>query len=178
MAKSCSAVKLLFFPNPLDVYKRQVQFPPSLVNIFKEIKADIGTDAPTTGNLTRWAEQGVLLLIQPKPDFILPKIGIFLGLANRIFIFILGEIEDVLDEIEERGDLLPKSELQEAITYLPNEWHAVVAIFNSGDTYLDNNMVERMNRYISLSRKNSLFFGSHKTQAMFQHILQTRKLLR
>ena len=39
-----------------------VQFPPSLVNIFKEIKADIGTDAPTTGNLTRWAEQGVLLL--------------------------------------------------------------------------------------------------------------------
>ena len=34
-----------------------VQFPPSLVNIFKEIKADIGTDAPTTGNLTRWAEQ-------------------------------------------------------------------------------------------------------------------------
>ena len=39
-----------------------VPFPPSLVNIFKEIKADIGVDAPTTGNLTRWAEQGVLLL--------------------------------------------------------------------------------------------------------------------
>ena len=32
-----------------------VPFPPSLVNIFKEIKADIGTDAPATGNLTRWA---------------------------------------------------------------------------------------------------------------------------
>ena len=75
---------------------------------------------------------------------------------------ILGEIKDVLDEIEERGDLLPKSELQEAITYLRNEWNAVVDIFNYGDTYLDNNMVERMNRYISLSRKNSLFFGSHK----------------
>ena len=29
-----------------------VPFPPSLVNIFKEIKADIGTDAPPTGNLT------------------------------------------------------------------------------------------------------------------------------
>ena len=39
-----------------------VPFPPSLVNIFKEIKADIGTDAPATGNLTRWAEQGVLML--------------------------------------------------------------------------------------------------------------------
>ncbi len=39
-----------------------VPFPPSLVNIFKEIKNDIGTDTPLTGNLTRWAEQGVLLL--------------------------------------------------------------------------------------------------------------------
>ena len=39
-----------------------VPFPPSLVNIFKEIKADTGADAPPTGNLTRWAEQGVLLL--------------------------------------------------------------------------------------------------------------------
>lgn len=66
---------------------------------------------------------------------------------------ILGEIKDVLDEIEERGDLLPKSELREAITYLRNEWNAVVDIFNYGDTFLDNNIVERMNWYIFLSRK-------------------------
>lgn len=39
-----------------------VAFPPSLVNIFKEIKSDIGTDMPASGNLTRWAQQGVLLL--------------------------------------------------------------------------------------------------------------------
>ena len=39
-----------------------IQFPPSLMNIFKEIKADIGHAAPTSGNMTRWAEQGVLLL--------------------------------------------------------------------------------------------------------------------
>ena len=39
-----------------------VPFPPSLVNIFKEIQSDTGTDIPTSGNLTRWAEQGVLLL--------------------------------------------------------------------------------------------------------------------
>lgn len=39
-----------------------VQFPPSLSNIFKEIKADIGIELPTSGNLTRWAKQGVLLL--------------------------------------------------------------------------------------------------------------------
>ena len=39
-----------------------VPFPPSLQNIFKEIQADLGTPIPATGNLTRWAEQGVLLL--------------------------------------------------------------------------------------------------------------------
>lgn len=39
-----------------------VPFPPSLVNIFKEIESDLGTPVPATGNLTRWANQGVLLL--------------------------------------------------------------------------------------------------------------------
>ena len=39
-----------------------VQQPPSLVNIFKEIQADLGVPAPTSGSLRRWAEQGVLLL--------------------------------------------------------------------------------------------------------------------
>lgn len=39
-----------------------VPFPPSLQNIFKEIELDLGTPVPASGNLTRWAEQGVLLL--------------------------------------------------------------------------------------------------------------------
>ncbi len=39
-----------------------VQFPPSLQNIFKEIEQDLGTPMPASGNLTRWAQQGVLLL--------------------------------------------------------------------------------------------------------------------
>ena len=39
-----------------------IQFPPSLQNIFKEIKSDLDIPIPTSGNLTRWAEQGVLLL--------------------------------------------------------------------------------------------------------------------
>jgi uracil-DNA glycosylase len=39
-----------------------VAFPPSLRNIFEEIKQDTGADVPPSGNLTRWAEQGVLLL--------------------------------------------------------------------------------------------------------------------
>ncbi len=39
-----------------------VGFPPSLVNIFKEIKMDLGIPRPESGNLERWASQGVLLL--------------------------------------------------------------------------------------------------------------------
>ena len=39
-----------------------VPFPPSLQNIFKEINADTGAPIPTSGNLTRWAQQGVLML--------------------------------------------------------------------------------------------------------------------
>ena len=39
-----------------------VPFPPSLDNIFKEIKQDLGKDVPKSGNLERWAKQGVLLL--------------------------------------------------------------------------------------------------------------------
>ena len=39
-----------------------VQFPPSLVNIFKEIESDLGRPLPSSGNLMRWAKQGVLLL--------------------------------------------------------------------------------------------------------------------
>ena len=39
-----------------------VDYPPSLRNIFKEIQSDIGTPVPASGDLTRWAKQGVLLL--------------------------------------------------------------------------------------------------------------------
>jgi uracil-DNA glycosylase len=39
-----------------------VEFPPSLKNIFKEIEMDLGINRPVSGNLERWASQGVLLL--------------------------------------------------------------------------------------------------------------------
>ncbi len=39
-----------------------VKPPPSLANIFKELESDLGIPPPTTGNLTPWAKQGVLLL--------------------------------------------------------------------------------------------------------------------
>ncbi len=42
--------------------KDGVDFPPSLINIFKEIELDLGLSRPASGNLERWAKQGVLLL--------------------------------------------------------------------------------------------------------------------
>lgn len=42
--------------------KPGIPFPPSLLNIFKEIKTDLSIDMPPNGDLTRWAKQGVFLL--------------------------------------------------------------------------------------------------------------------
>lgn len=41
---------------------QNIKTPPSLVNIFKELKADMGIEIPANGNLDAWAKQGVLLL--------------------------------------------------------------------------------------------------------------------
>ena len=42
--------------------KEGIDPPPSLVNIFKELKSDLGIDPPTHGCLQQWADRGVLLL--------------------------------------------------------------------------------------------------------------------
>ena len=42
--------------------KSGVKIPPSLNNIFKELKSDLNISIPNSGNLTSWAEQGVLML--------------------------------------------------------------------------------------------------------------------
>ena len=75
---------------------------------------------------------------------------------------ILSEIKRELLRIKSKPDLLPKSEMAGAVDYMLSQWEAIKGIFTEGYYYLDNNLVERYNRYISLSRRNSLFFGSHK----------------
>jgi uracil-DNA glycosylase len=57
------------YPNPghahglcFSVQPHVKPFPPSLINIFREIEQDIGKNTPENGSLIRWAEQGVLLL--------------------------------------------------------------------------------------------------------------------
>lgn len=42
--------------------EKDINLPPSLINIFKELSSDLGCYMPNNGNLTKWANQGVLLL--------------------------------------------------------------------------------------------------------------------
>ncbi len=42
--------------------RERIEYPPSLINIFREIESDLGIPQPLSGDLTRWAGQGVLLL--------------------------------------------------------------------------------------------------------------------
>lgn len=48
-----------------------------------------------------------------------------------------------------------------AVNYFLNEWDGTEAIPTAGDYSWDNNQIESINRYVSLSRKNPMFFGSH-----------------
>lgn len=74
---------------------------------------------------------------------------------------ILLKLRNELESMRPIHEMLPKSSLGAAVGYALNEYNAVCDIFKRGDTALDNNAIERCNRYVSLSRRNSLFFGSH-----------------
>lgn len=75
---------------------------------------------------------------------------------------ILIKLRNELESMRPIYETLPKSNLGAAVGYALNEYNAVCDIFKRGDTALDNNAIERCNRYVSLSRRNSLFFGSHE----------------
>lgn len=75
---------------------------------------------------------------------------------------ILKRLRKVLLEVQgKESKYPPKSPMRRAVNYMLNEWDGLEAITTGGDYSWDNNLIERLNRYISLSRKNSLFFGSH-----------------
>lgn len=78
---------------------------------------------------------------------------------------ILRRIKQELSRILHRKDLDPEGYLYGAALYMQKEMKDVENIFRGGLYDLDNNEVERYNRYISLSRRNSLFFGSHNGAA-------------
>jgi Transposase IS66 family. len=75
---------------------------------------------------------------------------------------ILKDLKAKLEEIKgNTSKYPPKSQMHKAANYFLNEWDGIEAIADYGNVDWDNNRLERINRYISLSRHNSLFFGSH-----------------
>lgn len=75
---------------------------------------------------------------------------------------ILKELKEKLIIIQRKKTTLPKSNLSKAVNYTLNEYPALCNYILKPEYELDNNAIERLNRYISLSRKNSLFCGSHQ----------------
>ena len=75
---------------------------------------------------------------------------------------ILKQLKKALQRIKSMQDKYPpKSQMYKAANYMLNQWDGIEAIITGGDYSWDNNLIERINRYVSLSRRNSLFFGSH-----------------
>lgn len=75
---------------------------------------------------------------------------------------ILEELKENLLAIQAKKSTLPKSNLGKAVNYTLNEYPALCNYMLKPEYELDNNAIERINRYISLSRRNSLFCGSHQ----------------
>lgn len=75
---------------------------------------------------------------------------------------ILAKLKEKLLTIQAKKTTLPKSNLSKAVNYTLNEFPALSNYILSPEYELDNNAIERLNRYISLSRRNSLFCGSHQ----------------
>jgi len=74
---------------------------------------------------------------------------------------VLKELKTKLQEIKNDPSTLPSLPLTEAVNYTLNEFDTFENYLLNPDYTLDNNHNEQINRYISLSRRNSLFFGSH-----------------
>jgi len=74
---------------------------------------------------------------------------------------ILANLKVKLLKIQADPQTLPESPLSKAVNYTLREYDALCNYILRHDYALDNNAIERQMRYISLSRKNSLFCGSH-----------------
>jgi len=71
----------------------------------------------------------------------------------------LGALKKLAQRLLERGQVLPRSELGKACTYLLNQWTPLSAHLQHGETRLDNNLVENAIRPSAIGKKNWLFIG-------------------
>ena len=90
---------------------------------------------------------------------------------------VMGIIKDWLDT--ESQNVLPKSPIGKAITYMLRQWSRLEIFMTNGQLEIDNNQVENAIRPIALGRKNYLFAGSHngaKRAAALYTIMANAKL--
>ena len=79
----------------------------------------------------------------------------------------------------ERNNVLPKSPMGKAITYISNVWISLMNYLEDGNLMIDNNLVENKIRPVALGRKNYLFAGSHNgamRSAMFYSFFGSCKI--
>lgn len=74
---------------------------------------------------------------------------------------IIRKLRKEIDRIKASSAFGVDKPMKEAVTYLDNEMPDIPNIFTDPHYSLDNNLIERFNRVIAVSRKSSLFFGSH-----------------
>ena len=84
-----------------------------------------------------------------------------LACRNKKALPVLRELKEKLYLIKNDPATLPSTPLSVATHYMLNEFGALENYLLDAAYTLDNNAIERANRYISLNRRNSLFFGSH-----------------
>ncbi len=105
-----------------------------------------------------------------------PKAEVIIDLYNQLYIIrkkkpkekwkeeslkVYNALEKELRKIEQDSDTLGNTILSKATAYCLNELESIYNIIISSDYDLDNNTIERPMRYISISRRNSLFCGSN-----------------
>ena len=71
----------------------------------------------------------------------------------------LAALKKLAERLRERGQVLPRSDLGKACTYLLNQWAPLTAHLQHGETRLDNNLVENAIRPSAIGKKNWLFIG-------------------
>lgn len=93
---------------------------------------------------------------------------------------IIEHIKAMLLELDDRYDVLPKSEIGKAVHYAMNQWQTLIAFLKHPEAELENNAAERAIRQVALGRKNWMFAGSAKgghAAAVLYSLVGTCKVL-
>ena len=139
---------------------KDIKIPPSLLNIFKEIKNDIGKDVPKSGNLEYLAKQGVLLLNSVltvrsgKPgshrnkgwELFSDSVIKYISLNSKNCVFILWGLY-----AQKKEKLIDKKNHLVLCSSLPSPFSAYSGFFN-------NNHFSKCNNYLKLHNKQKIIW--------------------